>query len=180
MSHYNNMNGLDVAIILLMLLSMGVGILRGAMREVMNIIGWVLAYILAHGFAVDVAPHFADWVGEPVARTVLAWALIFTGVLILTSLVASLLSEVVRKLGLSTLDRGVGALIGLARGVLVLLAITFAIGFTKIPQSQLWKDATLTPWLEMTALYARGVLPDAIAAKIRYRISSQLQTAPQS
>lgn len=163
------MNGIDYAIIVLMLISIGVGVVRGAIREVINIIAWVLAFILAHGFAVDIAPFFAEWVGEPAARVVLAWVGIFAVVLIFGSLVASLLSEVVRKLGLSTLDRGVGALIGVARGMLVLLLITLAAGFTRIPQTPLWKNAALTPWMELAALYARGVMPGQIAAKIRYR-----------
>lgn len=172
------MNGIDYAIIALMLLSIGVGVIRGAIREVMNIAGWVLAYIIAHAFASDVAPYFAEWVGEPVVRTVLAWATVFLGVLILASLVTSLLSEVVRKLGLSTLDRGVGALIGVARGLLVLLAITLAVGLTKVPQTAMWKEAALTPWLEIAALYARGVLPDSIAAKVRYRVASTQEAKP--
>ncbi len=163
------MNGFDYAIIILMLLSIGVGIIRGAMREVMNIIGWVLAFIVAHAFAADLAPHFSDWVGEPVVRMVLAWTAIFAVVVIVASLVASLLSEVVKKLGLTTLDRGVGALIGLARGLLILLALTLALGMTSVPQSPLWKNAVLTPWLEVAAMHARAVLPIAIAEKIRFR-----------
>ncbi len=168
------MNAIDYAIIVLMLVSIGVGVVRGAMREVINIIAWVLAFILAHGFAADIAPYFAEWVGEPVARVVLAWVAIFAVVLIAGSLVASLLSEVVRKLGLSTLDRGVGALIGVARGLLVLLVVTLAVGFTKIPQTPLWKNAALTPWLELAALYARGVMPEQVAAKIRFRVVPSL------
>ncbi len=172
------MNGLDYAIIVLLLLSIGVGIIRGAMREVMNIIGWVLAFILAHAFATDLAPHFAEWVGEAAARMVLAWVTIFTVALIVASLVASLLSEVVKKLGLTTLDRGVGALIGMARGLLILLAVTLALGMTKAPQSSLWKNAALTPWMEVAATHARAVLPIAIAEKIRFRVAHL--SSPQS
>jgi membrane protein required for colicin V production len=163
------MNAVDYGVIVLMLLSIGAGVVRGAIREVMNIAGWVLAYGLAHAFAADVAPLFADWVGEPAGRTLLAWASIFLAVVVVVSLVASLLSEVVRKLGMSGLDRGVGALIGLARGVLVLLAITLGVGLTKIPQTALWREAAVTPWMELAALYTRGLLPESIAAKVRYR-----------
>jgi len=163
------MNAVDYAIIVLMLLSVAAGAVRGAIREVLNIAGWVLAYGIAHAFAADLAPMFAEWIGEPVARTVLSWAVIFLVVVVLVSLIASLLSEVVRKLGLSGLDRGVGALIGVARGLLVLLVITLAVGLTKIPQSALWREAALTPWMELAAMYTRGVLPDTVAAKLKYR-----------
>ncbi|MFN5191525.1 MAG: CvpA family protein, partial [Burkholderiales bacterium] len=121
------------------------------------------------------APMFAEWVGEPAGRTLLAWVTIFLGVVVAASLTASLLSEVVRKLGMSTLDRGVGALIGLARGLLVLLAITLAVGLTKIPQSAIWKEAALTPWMELAALYTRSLLPNSVAEKVRYRAAA----APQ-
>jgi membrane protein required for colicin V production len=169
------MNAVDYAIIVLMLLSIGVGVIRGAIREVMNLIGWVLAFVLAYTYAGSLAPQFSEWVGEPLARTVLAWATIFLSVMVLAALVASLLSEVVRKLGLSALDRGVGALIGFARGMLMLLAITLIVGLTRIPQSAPWREAALTPWLEIAALYAKGVLPDSIAAKIRYRVPASSQ-----
>lgn len=169
------MNAVDYAIIVLMLLSIGVGVIRGAIREVMNLIGWVLAFVLAYTYAGSLAPQFSEWVGEPLARTVLAWATIFLSVMVLAALVASLLSEVVRKLGLSALDRGVGALIGFARGVLMLLAITLIVGLTRVPQSAPWREAALTPWLEIVALYAKGVLPDSIAAKIRYRVPASSQ-----
>lgn len=169
------MNAVDYAIIVLMLLSIGVGVIRGAIREVMNLIGWVLAFVLAYTYAGSLAPQFSEWVGEPLARTVLAWATIFLSVMVLAALVASLLSEVVRKLGLSALDRGVGALIGFARGMLMLLAVTLIVGLTRIPQSAPWREAALTPWLEIVALYAKGVLPDSIAAKIRYRVPASSQ-----
>lgn len=169
------MNAVDYAIIVLMLLSIGVGVIRGAIREVMNLIGWVLAFVLAYTYAGSLAPQFSEWVGEPLARTVLAWATIFLSVMVLAALVASLLSEVVRKLGLSALDRGVGALIGFARGMLMLLAITLIVGLTRVPQSAPWREAALTPWLEIVALYAKGVLPDSIAAKIRYRVPASSQ-----
>jgi membrane protein required for colicin V production len=163
------MNAIDYGVIVLMLLSIGAGVVRGAIREVMNIAGWVLAYGLAHAFAADLAPIFADWVGEPAGRMLLAWASIFLAVVVVVSLIASLLSEVVRKLGMSGLDRGVGALIGLARGLLVMLAITLGVGLTKIPQTVMWKQAAVTPWMELAAMYTRGLLPESIAAKVRYR-----------
>ena len=176
------MNTVDYAVLVLVLRSIGAGVLRGAIREVMNIAGWVLAYGIAHTFAADVAPLFSDWIGEPVGRTVLAWAAIFLVVVIVVSMVASLLSEVVRKLGLSGLDRAVGALIGLARGLLVLLALTLVVGLTKIPQSSIWKDAAVTPWLELAALYTRGLLPESVASKVRFRhsgASNSASAAPQ-
>jgi membrane protein required for colicin V production len=148
---------------------------------VMNIAGWVIAFILAHSFAANLAAYFADWAVEPVLRLVAAWVVIFLVVLLGVALVSSLVTGMVKKLGLGGLDRGLGAVIGVARGALVLLVLTLGLGLTKIPQSALWKDAALTPWLEVAALYSRSLLPDSVAGRIQYRPSGAVpSTTPLS
>ena len=171
------MNEFDYAVIGVMLISIIVGAVRGAIREVMNIAGWVIAFILAHSFAADLAKYFADWAGDPVLRLVVAWVAIFLVVLLGVALISSLVTGAVKKIGLGGLDRGLGAVIGVARGALVLLVLTLAAGITKMPQSALWKEAVTTPWLEVAALYSRSLLPDRVAARIQYRSSV---TAPSA
>lgn len=171
------MNEFDYAVIGVMLISIIVGAVRGAIREVMNIAGWVIAFILAHSFAADLARYFADWAAEPVLRLVVAWVTIFLVVLLGVALVSSLATGAVKKLGLGGLDRALGAVIGVARGALVLLVLTLAAGITKVPQSASWKEAATSPWLEVAALYSRSLLPDSVAARIQYRSAV---TAPSS
>ena len=170
------MNELDYAIVIVALVSVVIGAWRGAIREIINIASWVVAFILAHAFSADLALYFADWIAEPVYRTVLAWLAIFVAVLIFASLLASLLSELVRKLGLSGLDRVLGAIIGFFRGVLVIVVLALAAGMTKFPQSALWKNATLTPPIEVAALYARALLPQSLASRILYRVPPNAKT----
>lgn len=164
------MNELDYAIIVVVLVSLAIGAWRGAIREVINIASWVLAFIVAHAFSTDLAPYFADWMAEPVYRLVVAWIVLFVAVLIFASLLASLLSELVRKLGLSGLDRVLGAIIGLIRGAIVIVVLALAAGMTKFPQSALWRNAALSPPIEVAALYARALLPQNLAARIVYRV----------
>ena len=171
------MNELDYAIIVVMLVSFCIGAWRGAIRETINIVGWVVAFFLAHAFSASLAPYFADWMAEPVYRSVVAWIVIFVAVLIFAALLASLLSELVRKLGLSGLDRILGAMVGLLRGALVVIVLALAAGMTKFPESALWRNATLTPQVEVAALYARALLPQSLASRILYRQSPPAKSA---
>ena len=163
------MNELDYAVIVILLISIGIGVLRGAVREVLNIAGWVLAFILSHAFAPSLAAHFSDWAAEPVVRLVVAWVAVFMLVLVVVGMIASLLTELMRKLGLGGLDRGVGGAVGLLRGALVLVALTLAAGLTKLPQTAMWRESAIAPTLEIAALYSRAVLPEAVASRIKYR-----------
>ena len=174
------MNELDYAIIAVLIVSVLIGVLRGAIRELMNVFGWVLAFVLANAFADKLAMWFADWAADPVLRLVMAWAAIFLLVLIIVALVASLASELMRKLGLGGLNRGLGAFVGLARGFVVLVALALGAGLTRLPQSTLWREAAMTQWLEVAALYSRGLLPDTVAARIKYRLpSAQTRTGAE-
>jgi membrane protein required for colicin V production len=170
------MNALDYAILAVLLISVVVGVFRGAIREILNIVGWVMAFVLAHAYAGSLAPQFAEWASEPVLRLVSAWLIIFLVVLAGTSLIASLLSGVAKKIGLGGVDRGIGAAIGLIRGGLVVVALTLVIGLTKLPQASVWQSATFTPWLEIAALYSRNMLPESVAARIRYRVPAATAT----
>jgi membrane protein required for colicin V production len=171
------MNALDYAILALLLISVCVGVVRGAIREILNIVGWILAFVLAHTYAGTLAPQFAEWASEPVLRLVAAWLIVFLVVIAGTSLIASLLSGVAKKIGLGGVDRGIGAAIGLVRGTLVLVALTLVIGLTKLPQVTIWQSAAFTPWLESAALYSRNMLPDSVAARIRYRTPATTATS---
>ena len=58
------MNELDYAIMAILLLSLAIGAWRGGIREIINIGGWVVAFILAHAFSATLAPYFADWMAD--------------------------------------------------------------------------------------------------------------------
>ena len=171
------MNELDYVVIAIAVISVLVGLARGAVREAINLAGWILAALLAHAYAQDLAVYFADWMSEPVFRIALAWLAIFVGILMLAGLLASLVSALVRKLGLGGLNRLLGAAIGVARGAVVLVVLALAAGMTRFPQSGLWKGAATTPTLEVAALHARTFLPENLAAQISFRAAA-LQPAP--
>jgi len=162
------MNALDYAILVVLLLSVLIGVVRGAVREIVNVVGWVAGFIAAQTFTPDLVPYFSDWMVDPAIRHVVAWILIFFCVVISISVIGSLIAEGVRKLGLGTLDRIVGAAIGALRGALVLLLLTLAAGLTTFPRATIWKEASLTPWLETAALYVRSLLPENLAKRIQY------------
>lgn len=166
------MNEFDYIAVAILLISVGIGVLRGAVREVFNLVGWILAFFLSRQFAASLATHFADWAQEPVVRLVVAWAAIFLLVLVMVGLIGSLLSELMRKLGLSALDRSVGGAVGLFRGAILLVALTLAAALTKLPQSVVWRQAAVTPVLEDAALYVRVALPDSVASRIKYRAAA--------
>ncbi|MEM6890944.1 MAG: CvpA family protein [Pseudomonadota bacterium] len=106
---------------------------RGLVRELMAIVGWVAAAVLAFLFAPQAAPLVREipMVGEFLADNcelsiVGAFAAVFAIALIVVSLFTPLFSTVVQRSALGGVDQGMGLIFGVARGVL-LVAVGFFI-----------------------------------------------------
>ena len=111
---------------------------RGLVREVMAIVGWVVAAILAFLFAPQVEPLVRELpvVGEFLTDScelsiIGAFALVFAAALIVVSLFTPLFSSLVQRSALGGVDQGLGFIFGVARGVL-LVAIAFFVYSTVI------------------------------------------------
>lgn len=162
------MNEIDYAVLAVLLISVVVGIVRGAVREVLNIVGWLAALVIAQSYATAASGWLVEWVTESSVRYLVAWMGLFLMTLILFGLVGSLISGAVRKLGLGGLDRTGGAVIGAIRGGLILVVLAWLAGLTMLPAAPLWKQSLFAPWLESVALQAKQILPPELAARITF------------
>ena len=111
------MNGFDFALIAIVALSTLFAFARGIVRELIALATWVAALIAAFGYAGTVANWFSGLDMSAAAKHVLAFALILIAVLIAGALVARMLSGVVKAIGLGFVDRLLGAVFGVARGI---------------------------------------------------------------
>ena len=99
---------------------------RGLVRELMAIVGWVLAAVVGFLFAPQVEPlvHEIPMVGEFLSDScelsiIGAFAAVFAVALIIVSLFTPLFSSVVQRSAIGGIDQGLGFLFGVARGVLL-------------------------------------------------------------
>lgn len=160
------MTGFDFAVIAILLVSLLLGLWRGLVYEVLSLVGWPVAFVLSRLFADDVAPMMP---GEhETMRIALAYAAVFIVVLIVWGVLAWLLSRLVKAAGLSWLDRMMGVLFGVLRGVLVILVLVWLAGLTPIPEQPFWRAAKTSRVAEDVALLTKAWLPDDIARRIRY------------
>jgi membrane protein required for colicin V production len=94
---------------------------------------------------------------------------VFVAVLVLFALARWLLSLLLKAVGLAPLDRVLGAVFGIARGVLVVWIGVLLAGLSALPQQAWWRQAVLSPPLETAVLAAKPWLPPDLAKRIHYR-----------
>jgi membrane protein required for colicin V production len=162
------MTWFDYAAFAIVGLSVLLAVFRGVVREIAALAGWAAALILSGLFA----QQLAQWLPaalSPMLRAVIAYLVIFLGVLLLSGLAGVLLAKVFRAVGLGFTDRAVGALFGLVRGVLIVFVAVMLAGLTSLPREPFWREAALSGPIETAVLAARPALPKDLAQRIRYR-----------
>lgn len=148
-----------------LLFSMLLGAWRGLVYELMSLAAWVAAFMLAQWLAQDVALMlpFLQGAAEKVQYAA-AFVLVFVASLFAAGLLSWVLKKVVETVGLRPVDRALGAVFGLARGVLLLLVATVVIQLMGMAQQPWWQHAQGPVWLEVLLNGLKPVLPQALLA----------------
>jgi membrane protein required for colicin V production len=141
---------------------------RGFIRVTASLVAWVLGVLAAIHFSDVVGPLLPDFGESPAVRFVVAFAIILAAVLIVGALVGFLVSRLLRAAGLGFLDRLLGAIFGVARGILIAVLLVLFAGLTTLPRSDWWQNAQSSPALVAAALSLRPWLPRAWADRLDY------------
>lgn len=163
------MTGFDYFVIVLLIGSMVLGFMRGVVGEVLTLAAWILAFLVARKYGVQLGEQFLQSsLNDANVRALTGWALTFLGVLLAMSLLRLTLRGLLRAVGMGGFDRVLGLAFGLARGSLLVLALTAVAGMTPLPSQAWWQNAKLSPYLEQAVLVAAPWLPDEVNSRIRF------------
>ncbi len=153
----------DWVLLAVLLLSLLVGLWRGLVFEVLSLLGWIAAFFAAQWFA----PAVADWLPLSTAsapvRFAAAFVLTFVGAVFLAGLIAALVKKLIAAVGLRPVDRVLGAIFGVVRGLVLLLAATVAIEMTPLHTSAWWQESRGAPWLSAALQGLKPALPAQFA-----------------
>ena len=162
------MTWLDYAVLGVLAISVAWGVWRGLVREVMSLAGWVIAFLAANLFAGPLAEALPQSISQPELRVLVAFVAIFVVTLTVTTIAALLLSRILKAVGLGSLDRTLGGLFGVARGLIILLAFALLAGLTRLPFDPIWTRSASGAWFARTAVALKPWLPPAFAERLRY------------
>lgn len=153
----------DWALLAVLLASVVVGLVRGFVFELLSLLGWVAAWFAAQWFAPQVAPWLP--IGTPGSALNLgaAFALTFLLALVLWTLAARLIRLLLHATPLSLPDRLLGALFGVLRGGVLLLALAVVVALTPAARSAAWQQSSGAAGLRAALQAVVPLLPSSIA-----------------
>ena len=103
------MTSFDYTIFVIIGISIVVSMMRGAVRELLAIAGWLIAIYIVKTYATQLIPLLPADIPTESLKILAAYIITFLGVLLIASLLTIALSTLIKKIGLNWLNRGVGA-----------------------------------------------------------------------
>jgi membrane protein required for colicin V production len=141
-----HLNTADYVIIATVVISGTVGLLRGLLREVIAIITWITAAFVAWHFSGSLEPHMGGLLAQPAVRPWMARLILFAVVLLLGHAIGAIAGHFVRLSLLTGVDRFLGLVFGLLRGVLIVGAAVIVCETARMDSESWWHESALLPY----------------------------------
>jgi membrane protein required for colicin V production len=151
----------DWILLAVLVASLLLGAWRGLVFEMMSMVGWVAAFVIAQWWAPEVGQHLPMGEATEPVRFAVAFALLFVGVAFAGGLAAALVRKLIEAIGLRPVDRTLGAAFGVVRGLVLLLALAVVVDLTPMKSSPWWQTSAGAALLSTALKGLRPVLPEA-------------------
>ena len=158
----------DYIVLAVIGLSVFFSLMRGMVREVLSLAGWVLAFFVAKTYTLQLAPLLPKAIPTETLQYLAAFLILFLATLLIAALLSIALSQIFKTVGLGWLDTVLGGLLGTLRGIVIVCVLVFLGGLTELPKEPAWRSAMLSAPLEAMVTSAFPWIPPAIVAHVKF------------
>ena len=153
---------LDLLIIGVIALSVITGLFRGFMKELIALGIWMLAIWLTINYAQTLDPFLSRYISDSRIRMALSSLIILLGTLLGGAIFNAILGLIMRRSGLSGVDRILGMAFGFIRGVLVVALVMTVIRVTGMPITAYTQQSQLYPKFDPLVTWMASFTPGLI------------------
>ncbi len=157
------MHWVDIVVAVIIGMSMVIGLFRGLIKESVSLATWILGIWLGLVFSAPVAEYLPVGIESLTVKTVIAFVVIFLGVLLVGGILNYIAGQLIDKTGLSGTDRILGMVFGVLRGGLIVAVLVLLANLTNMPQEAWWQESLSLPYFNDIALWIRDVMPESVA-----------------
>jgi membrane protein required for colicin V production len=146
----------DIIVLGIVTLSCAFGGFRGLVKEALSLAFWIAAAVLGVLFSDDAAIYVAGSIENPVFKQAAGFVVVFVVTVIVGAIISNLCSKLMSAVGLGGVDRMLGALFGIIRGlviVTVMVMLTAPLEFTR----ELYGQSILLPYFLVMADFFQGL-----------------------
>ena len=160
------MAALDWFVLITILVSIAIGMWRGFIREAFAIAAWMAGAFCAWQYAEFASGLLTNLIAQPPLRMIAGYVLAFLAAYVLVAIVGAVVRSIMNAVGLSFLDRGLGAIFGVARAGLVIIIVASLAANTPLSQSKEWTEALVAAPLALALAAAKPFIPQRLGKNL--------------
>ncbi|HYM86622.1 MAG TPA: CvpA family protein [Pseudoxanthomonas sp.] len=160
---------IDIVLLIIIGGSVLLGLIRGLVGTLVSTAAWLLAGWITFQFGGQVAFWLSESGDPSLTELFGGYALSFVTVMVVVTVVGALVRSMVQSVGLSGVDRLLGAGLGLLRGAFLACILVLLLGFTPLPRESAWQQSAVLPLLKPAAGWMRSRLPDWSVPEMDFR-----------
>jgi len=147
---------------IVLFISLIYSIVRGMVREIFSLLAYIGGYFLAITFRGDVSANIDQYISNSTASDIISFGLIFFASVFGISLLGKGIQKLIHSApGLSTLDRLFGGILGIAKGLVIIIILMFPLKYFPDLNNQITKDSFFAPHLNnLSQILSSGVNSD--------------------
>mgnify|MGYP000497552796 FL=1 len=161
-----SLNWADWTLIIIITLSSLMSLKRGFIKEALSLATWVVAFIVARTFHTHFQTLLIDAVDEPTIRVIAAFSILFVGTLLVGAGVNFIVGALVRLTGLTPVDRLLGVVFGMARGLILSVVVIAVLRLTPLSSSEWWINSVMIENLAILEQWSRSVFESSTHSKV--------------
>ncbi len=173
---FNSFNIVDFSVLAILAISGIFATLRGFIRELLGLMGWGIAFVVARLASPLVATQLNGFLDNEAILDSVSWIIPFIITIIIWFIIANIIASQIKQIFPAGLDRIFGFAFGVLRGFLmvtiVYMGVLFAIKDEAALPEAFLQSASITPVRAMAAA-ASGLVPEKLLSNITDKIPPQ-------
>lgn len=151
---------IDIAIVAIFAISILVGMYRGFVREILSVLSWVAAAVVAFMYGEMAKDWVNGYVNNPDLALAISYVIIFLAALIVFSIISYLIGRIFSATGMSGIDRSLGTVFGALRAAVIVALVMLVGRFMSFDEHGWWSGSELLAYFEPLADWIHAQLPE--------------------
>ena len=160
---------IDYAIIAIILISTIISLFRGFMKEIVSLVIWIVAFILAFHYSAVVSDEFKTHIASDSLRLTVSFVLILIVVLLIGAVIKFIMNRIKSNNEVGVTDRILGTILGLVRGIFLVVMLLLLGELTTFNQTSAWQNSVLIPYLEFLVTWSKHLIPNDFMQYISFK-----------
>lgn len=160
---------IDYVLLAIILVSTVISLWRGFIREIISLIIWILAFILAFHYATTLGNSFKTHIATDSLRLTISFVIILISVLLVGAVLKFIINRFRDKKEIGITDRISGTILGLLRGLFLVIMIILLGELTTFTKTIAWQNSMLIPHLQFLADWTKHAIPNDFMQYISFK-----------